>query len=146
MQLKVLFLTSSAYYILLNACRVADFCLELEQEVILTMLEFIKTVSPTFQKTVLPLPDSTLHPVVYDLGSAKESSIRDLNFEIMQARRDFLPGMNDPASNRSQRSSSFLPYVVPIGAPWQQIYLLARRQKKIYVELLDLSPIKFTLR
>ncbi|ESR43047.1 hypothetical protein CICLE_v100108862mg, partial [Citrus x clementina] len=125
--------------------RVADFCLELEQEVILTMLEFIKTVSPRFQKTVLPLPDSTLHPVVYDLGSAKESSIRDLNFEIMQARRDFLPGMNDPTSNRSQRSSSFLPSVVPIGAPWQQIYLLARRQKKIYVELLDLSPIKFTL-
>lgn len=113
---------------------------------ILSMLEFIKTLSPRFQKTVLPLPDSTLHPVVYDLGAVKESSVCDSNFEIMQARRDFLPGMNDPTFNRSQRSSLFLPSIVPIGAPWQKIYLLARRKKKIYVELLDLSPIKFTLR
>ncbi|KAJ4705608.1 putative Vacuolar protein sorting-associated protein [Melia azedarach] len=125
--------------------RVADFRLELEQEVILGMLEFFRTVSPRFQSTVLPFPDSTLQPVINDLGTVKESSIRDQNFEYGNARRDLLHGTNDPTSNRSQRSSSLLPSVVPIGAPWQQIHLLARRQKKIYVELLDLSPIKFTL-
>lgn len=130
----------------MNACRVADFRLELEQEVILGMLEFFRTVSPRFQSTVLPFPDSTLQPVINDLGTVKESSIRDQNFEYGNARRDLLHGTNDPTSNRSQRSSSLLPSVVPIGAPWQQIHLLARRQKKIYVELLDLSPIKFTLR
>ncbi|CAH1424589.1 unnamed protein product [Lactuca virosa] len=34
---------------------------------------------------------------------------------------------------------------VPIGAPWQKIYLLARKQKKIYVELLEVAPITLTL-
>lgn len=39
-----------------------------------------------------------------------------------------------------------LPLIVPIGAPWQQIHLAARKQKKVYVELFDMGPIKLTLR
>lgn len=44
------------------------------------------------------------------------------------------------------KRSCLLPLMVPIGAPWQQIHLAARKQKKIYVELFDMGPIKLTLR
>jgi len=37
-----------------------------------------------------------------------------------------------------------LPSVDPIGAPWQQIHLLARKQKKVYIELFQLTPVKLT--
>ncbi|KAL5806155.1 hypothetical protein ACOSQ4_028888 [Xanthoceras sorbifolium] len=125
--------------------RIADFRLELEQEVILSMLEFFKTVSQRFQSAVLPFSDSAVHPITNDLGSVKESSVHRHNFEYVKGRDDQFQGMNDIAVSRSQRSNASLPSIIPIGAPWQQIYLLARRQKKIYVELFDLSPIKFSL-
>ncbi|KAI9153087.1 hypothetical protein LWI28_005759 [Acer negundo] len=125
--------------------RISDFRLELEQEVILGMLEFLKTVSQRFQSSVVPFSVPALHPITNDLGSVKESSVHCHNFEYVKSRHDQSQGMDDPAFSRSQRNSSLLPSIVPIGAPWQQIYLLARRQKKIYVELFDLSPIKFSL-
>ncbi|KAF8413974.1 hypothetical protein HHK36_001972 [Tetracentron sinense] len=50
-----------------------------------------------------------------------------------------------PIVDENHSSSPSLPSVVPIGAPWQQVFLLARRQKKIYVEVFDLAPIKLTL-
>lgn len=59
---------------------------------------------------------------------------------------DQISASNIPIVTGNQKSSSLLPSVVPIGAPWQHIYLLARTQKKIYVELLDLAPINLTLR
>lgn len=83
----------------------------------------------------LPLSDPTLHPLIYDTGS-KDVSLEDAS---PHAR-------NIPVFNKSQRSIVSLPIVVPIGAPWQHIHLLARRHRKIYVETFDLAPIKFTLR
>ncbi|MQL85897.1 hypothetical protein Taro_018428, partial [Colocasia esculenta] len=41
--------------------------------------------------------------------------------------------------------SNHLPSVVPIGAPWQQIHRLAKRQKKIYIEAFELAPVKLTV-
>ncbi|KAH7688715.1 Vacuolar protein sorting-associated protein 13 [Dioscorea alata] len=35
--------------------------------------------------------------------------------------------------------------IAPIGAPWQHIYLFARKQKKIYVEFFELAPIKLSI-
>ncbi|KAK1394709.1 hypothetical protein POM88_013765 [Heracleum sosnowskyi] len=58
---------------------------------------------------------------------------------------DQISASNIPIVTGNHKRSSLLPSVVPIGAPWQQIYLLARTQKKIYVELLDLAPINLTL-
>ncbi|XP_044509521.1 uncharacterized protein LOC123228248 isoform X4 [Mangifera indica] len=125
--------------------RMADFALELEQEVILSVLDFIKTVSQSSQTTVLPFADSTVNPVTYESGSVKDSSVHGQNFEYFKAMQDQHYRMNDPALGKSQRCAASLPSVVPIGAPWQQIYLLARRQKKIYVQLFDLFPIKCIL-
>ncbi|XP_019058238.1 PREDICTED: uncharacterized protein LOC104814962 [Tarenaya hassleriana] len=115
--------------------RIADFCLELELETILSLLEFVKAVLPESQSRLLPFSDPTLHPLVYDTGSAKDTSVKD---DPPHAR-------NIPVFNKSQRSIVSFPSIIPIGAPWQQIYLLARRHRKIYVEMFELAPVKFTL-
>lgn len=44
----------------------------------------------------------------------------------------------------ADQDSGILPSVIPIGAPWQQIHLLARKQKKVYIELFELTPVKLT--
>nr|XP_011467498.1 PREDICTED: uncharacterized protein LOC101298156 [Fragaria vesca subsp. vesca] len=113
--------------------RVADVCLELEQELILSLFGFIRNVSSRFQSGVLPLSDPFLHPP-NDAGSM-DSYATDNQLHLM----------NVPLFTEIHRQRLSLPSIVPIGAPWQQIYLLARRQKKIYVEMFELSPIKLTL-
>ncbi|KFK27746.1 hypothetical protein AALP_AA8G423700 [Arabis alpina] len=114
--------------------RIGEFALELELQTLLSLLEFVKAVLPNSQARPLPLSDPTLHPLIYDTGS-KDVSLEDAP---PHAR-------NIPVFNKSQRSIVSLPIVVPIGAPWQQIHLLARRHRKIYVETFELAPIKFTL-
>ncbi|KAJ4962382.1 hypothetical protein NE237_022321 [Protea cynaroides] len=91
--------------------RLASLRLELEEEVVLTLFEFVRTVISRLQNRALSRPDLSLNSLVYTTDNG------------------------NPA----------LPSVVPIGAPWQQIYLLARREKKIYVEIFDVDPIKLTL-
>ncbi|BFG24048.1 hypothetical protein CerSpe_103220 [Prunus speciosa] len=114
--------------------RVADFCLELEQELILSLFGFIKNVSSRFQSRVLPLSDPFLG-----------SQIKDTGLMDSYATENQLHLMTVPVFNESHKPRLSLPLIVPIGAPWQQIYLLARRQKKIYVEVFDLCPINLTL-
>ncbi|KAJ0248608.1 Uncharacterized protein HA466_0156830 [Hirschfeldia incana] len=114
--------------------RIGEFGLELELQTLLSLLEFVKAVLPNSQARLLPLSDPTVHPLIYDSGS-KELSLDDAP---PHAR-------NIPVFNKSQRSTVSLPIVVPIGAPWQHIHLLARRHRKLYVETFDLAPIKFTL-
>ncbi|KAF8413977.1 hypothetical protein HHK36_001975 [Tetracentron sinense] len=55
------------------------------------------------------------------------------------------PDSTLPIVDENHSSSPSLPSVVPIGAPCQQVFLLARRQKKIYVDVFDLAPIMLTL-
>ncbi|KAI7990467.1 putative vacuolar protein sorting-associated protein 13C [Camellia lanceoleosa] len=125
--------------------RLTDFHLELEQEVILGLFDFFRTISSRSQVGFLTFMDSTLHPVTSDLGFIKESPAHTEVQKYVE-----LNGVRSHPTNGNQffenhRSGHLLPSVVPIGAPWQQIYLLARRQKKIYVEMFDLAPIKLTL-
>lgn len=127
-----------------NDCRLSDFRLELEQEVILSMLEFFKSVTQSYQTAILPFSDSPLLPSTNDMGSIKNSSVHHNSSEYVKARNEQFQVINGPAFSR--RGNALLPSIVPIGAPWQQIYLLARRQKKIYVEMFDLAPINFSLR
>ncbi|EFH50478.1 hypothetical protein ARALYDRAFT_910516 [Arabidopsis lyrata subsp. lyrata] len=113
--------------------RIGEFGLELELQTLLSLLEFVKAVLPNSQARLLPLSDPTLRPLIYDTGS------KDISSEDTPHAR------NIPVFNKSQRSIVALPIVVPIGAPWQHIHLLARRHRKIYVESFDLAPIQFTL-
>ncbi|GLT57665.1 hypothetical protein SLA2020_306220 [Shorea laevis] len=114
--------------------RVVDFCLELEQELILSLLYFFKALSPSFQSQVIPFSDST-----YSVGIVYGQPTEYVK------PRDMLQGTSIPVFGKSDRSNVSLPSIVPIGAPWQKIYLLASRERKIYVESLNLDPIKFTL-
>ncbi|KAL1212574.1 hypothetical protein V5N11_021137 [Cardamine amara subsp. amara] len=114
--------------------RIGEFGLELELQTLLSVLEFVKAVLPNSQARLLPLSDPTLHPLIYDTGS------KDISFEDAPPH-----ARNIPVFNKTQRGIVSLPIVVPIGAPWQHIHLLARRHRKIYIETFDLAPIQFTL-
>lgn len=126
-------LVSFEYIIL----RVADFHLELEQEMILSLFDFLRMVFIRFQSEELPFVDSSLHSLDNNVNFVKDSSTHAPPCKYVKA--------NVPMSTENHKSSSSLPSIVPIGAPWQKIYLLARRQKKIYVEMFDLAPIKLNL-
>ncbi|XP_059667459.1 uncharacterized protein LOC132312914 [Cornus florida] len=125
--------------------RVADFHLELEQEVILSLFDFLRTVSSRFKSRVLTCMDSTTYPLVSDVGFTKKYSSQVEAHEYVKANWDQHYLMNDSMFIEKCKSSYLPPSIVPIGAPWQKIYLLARRQKKIYLEVFDLAPIKLTL-
>ncbi|KAM3684567.1 hypothetical protein ACJW31_11G053600 [Castanea mollissima] len=125
--------------------RVADFRLELEQEVTLSLFEFFKNVYSRFQFRTMPLSDPLLHSHISDMGVVMEPTGQVQTCEYLNGREDLIPSVNVPVFHEKNGGSLSLPSVVPIGAPWQRIYLLARRQQKIYVEVFDVAPIKLTL-
>ncbi|RDY14648.1 putative vacuolar protein sorting-associated protein 13A, partial [Mucuna pruriens] len=119
--------------------RLEDFRLEIEQEVILSLFEFFTNVSSGLQYGIMPSSDH------YDGVSLKNSSSFVEISENFRLSADQCPLRIAPMFNGKSKRIASLPSVVPIGAPWQEIYLLARTQKKIYIEMLELAPIKLTL-
>ncbi|KAK3033799.1 hypothetical protein RJ639_034370 [Escallonia herrerae] len=123
--------------------RVADLHLELEQEVILSFSDFLKTISSRLQSGVSPYRDPTL--LSSDFNFVNMPPTCPQTHALMKANGDKFCSINGPIFTDNWKSSALLPSIVPIGAPWQQIHLLARKQKKIYVELFDLASFKLTL-
>nr|KYP76317.1 Putative vacuolar protein sorting-associated protein 13A [Cajanus cajan] len=119
--------------------RMEDFRLEIEQEVILSLFEFFTNVSSGLQYGVMSCSDH------YDGVSLENSSSFVQTSEDFRLSADQCPPRIAPMLNGKSKRIASLPSVVPIGAPWQEIYLLARTQKKIYIEMLELAPIKLTL-
>ncbi|XP_027357140.1 uncharacterized protein LOC113866515 [Abrus precatorius] len=119
--------------------RVEDFHLEIEQEVILSLFEFFTNVTSGLQYGIMPSSDH------YDGISLKESSSCVQTRENFRLTADQCPLSIAPRFNGKSKRIVSLPSIIPIGAPWQEIYLLARTQKKIYIEMLELAPIKLTL-
>lgn len=113
--------------------RVTDFHLELEQEVILSLFEFFKNMTLRFRSRVWQQMEFSRYPLSLYLPEFFRSN----------GNQHFPNGAS--LFHGDHKKSCFVPAVIPIGAPWQHIHLLARKQEKIYVELLDLAPIKFTL-
>lgn len=134
-----------AYFVLLNACRVAEFRLELEQELILSLFEFFKNLSSRFHSGFIPLSDPLMGPLIYNAGSI-ESLANVQTSDCLKARGNKFDFAIVPVLNEKHHHSLSLPSAIPIGAPWQKMHLLARRQRKLYVEVFDLGPIKLTLR
>ena len=124
---------------MLYACRMADFHLEIEQEVILSLFEFFTNVSSGIQCGIMPSSDH------YDGVSLKDSSVVQTSENFRLSADQCPPRIASMFNGKSKKYAS-LPSIVPIGAPWQDIYLLARTQKKVYIEILELAPIKLTLR
>nr|XP_043636090.1 uncharacterized protein LOC122607220 [Erigeron canadensis] len=120
--------------------RMTDFHLELEQDVILGLLDFFKRVSTRFHSKAMPHMDSVLHPLSSNFSVNMKTKVSETH-QTDKADRD---SMFLDSKGRSQ-IGPLLPSVVPIGAPWQKIYLLARKQKKIYVEVIEVAPITLTL-
>ncbi|XP_039143478.1 UTP--glucose-1-phosphate uridylyltransferase 3, chloroplastic-like isoform X2 [Dioscorea cayenensis subsp. rotundata] len=83
--------------------------------------------------------DCQLHTLEYGTSSIKQFLPTVLDYQNGQYS---LSGISKCLETKSTIS---LPSVAPIGAPWQQIYLFARKQKKIYVEFFELAPINLSI-
>ncbi|KAJ8450353.1 hypothetical protein Cgig2_004810 [Carnegiea gigantea] len=88
---------------------------------------------------------SSCKPVFCLLASKWKNKEMMLNAEHLQSSGDDEFPKIDCSSSACHSGPSPLPNMSPIGAPWQKIFLLARRQNKIYVEAFYLAPIKLTL-
>lgn len=108
---------------------VAPVRLELEERLVLSMVELFRSVSSRI-----------------NLGHLEKS----LELSILGGATDLLREYEKISKDLSDKplvqDSELLPSVVPVGAPWQQIHLLARKQKKVYIELFQLTPVKLTFR
>ncbi|KAL3650642.1 hypothetical protein CASFOL_007045 [Castilleja foliolosa] len=123
--------------------RIGDFYLEIEQEIVLRLFEFFKSASSRLQSRGFQHVDSTQNLLFSDLECSGETSI---NVQYSARLDEKHPNCTDNTLlSEDYKRSCLLPHIVPIGAPWQQIHLAARKQKKIYVELFDMGPIKVTL-
>lgn len=110
---------------------VAPLCIELEERLVLSLLDFSRAVSSRLHARSLE-NNSDLHLL---------EAYRELRTNSFLRRPS-----RDLYNVESGTQNGLLPSVVPIGAPFHQIYLLARRQRKIYVELFELAPIELSLR
>lgn len=108
---------------------VAPVRLELEERLVLSMIEFSRSVSSR---------------IIF--GHLEKS----LELNVLGGATDMLREYEKISKNISDKllvqDSELLPSVVPVGAPWQQIHLLARKQKKVYIELFQLTSVKLTFR
>lgn len=108
----------------------------------MNLFDFFRNVALRFQNGIIPLSDPLMHPLVNDNCSI-ESLAHVQTSEYAHQQFDF---KIVPLFNKNHQRSLSLPCVFPIGAPWQKIDLLGRRQRKFFVEMFDLGPIKLTLR
>lgn len=116
--------------------RLAPLCFELEEQILLYLLDFLRIVNSRVRRT------SQNNFEQRTLGYCSDAS-----YKFVRGRSYMYEQYNllRPAEFMDTGDSELLPFVVPLGAPWQEIYLLARRQKKIYVEVFELAPIKLSL-
>ncbi|XP_058105015.1 uncharacterized protein LOC131248653 isoform X2 [Magnolia sinica] len=122
--------------------RLAPLRIELEEQVLLSLLNFVRTVTLRLQSGSLQSEMQTMD----GMGAVKERLAYGHDYDPMRkSNSGRLHSLKVFKFSENNKSSPSLPTVVPIGAPWQQIFLLARRQKKIYVEIFDLAPIKLTV-
>ncbi|KAL2933168.1 putative vacuolar protein sorting-associated protein 13D [Bienertia sinuspersici] len=123
--------------------RIGDLCLELDLELLLKLLEFFKAIR---------LLNSNAPTSVYESDDVCKLGIGDRSFSFAPLNSEHLQSNGDHQLPRTENFSSdcnsitpSLPEVIPIGAPCQKIFLLARRQNKMYVEAFSLAPVKMTL-
>ncbi|KAL6541687.1 hypothetical protein OROGR_011173 [Orobanche gracilis] len=121
--------------------RIGDFYLEIDQEIVLRLFEFYKSASSRLQTRVFQHVDSTQNLLFSD-----SHVCGDITAQYSARWDEKLPNCTgDTLLSEDYQIICLLPHMVPIGAPWQQIHLVAQKQKKIYVERFDMGPIKLTL-
>lgn len=115
--------------------RLSPLSIELEEQVLLSLFEYFKAVTSRLLNTSFGRN--------FELGSHSNSADRNLGNAHVYNGKNVL---KEKTVFATQERNGLLPFVVPVGAPWQHIFLLARRKKKIYVELFQLAPLKLSLR
>ncbi|PKA51468.1 hypothetical protein AXF42_Ash002833 [Apostasia shenzhenica] len=116
--------------------RLAPLSLELEEQILLYLFDFFRTVNSRVQRS---LQKTSEH---HTLGSYSDAS------QMLPVGQSYLCGEYSHLRTcvfKEADGHDLLPSVVPVGAPWQQIYLLAKSQRKIYIEVFELAPIKLSL-
>uniref|UniRef100_A0A7N0U003 Vacuolar protein sorting-associated protein 13 VPS13 adaptor binding domain-containing protein n=1 Tax=Kalanchoe fedtschenkoi TaxID=63787 RepID=A0A7N0U003_KALFE len=126
--------------------RIADFHLEIDEEVLLRLFCWCRMIYSRVQ-----------NQIIYDSSHSSVNHDADLQsnlFTHIETHRNLESRMKEEqsvtsyipilAESWSKSSPSFLS-VTPIGAPWQKLYLLAAKQKKVYVELFEVTPVNLTL-
>ncbi|XP_074272572.1 intermembrane lipid transfer protein VPS13-like isoform X1 [Silene latifolia] len=116
--------------------RFKDSLLAIDLEMLLKLVDFYKSnplLNPEIATSVCKM-DDLQRPSAVDKSPAHSDFVRANG----SSKLDYSP------SDQTTRSTS-LPEIIPVGAPWQKIFLLARRQKKIYMEALYVSSFKVTL-
>ncbi|KAF9591494.1 hypothetical protein IFM89_004548 [Coptis chinensis] len=124
--------------------RLAALRLELEEELIVCMFDFVRSTILKLSRG-FPCLDSALDPLSDGTVSIKDFCPHATHYESLSANRRQIFPISVSKYLENRRSNPSLPSVVPIEDFWQQIYFLARRQNKIYIEVFDLAPIKLTL-
>ncbi|KAL8141634.1 hypothetical protein V2J09_014666 [Rumex salicifolius] len=120
--------------------RIANFHLEFDQELLLSLLDFYRAVV-----SVQRMDATFMHPEING-HEPKMTSVHALqNLKFLQSSENLHLLRVDNFSLRYYRNKPSLPEVIPIGAPWQKIYLFARTHNKIYVEAFSVAPTKITL-
>ncbi|CAA7410691.1 unnamed protein product [Spirodela intermedia] len=124
--------------------RVAPLTIELEELVLLQFLAFLRSVSSSLENGILKNQHSELCTLEHDQGY-KNHLPEDVDGEIYGMSMTSRQFHSYKEARFVERYTSPLPFVVPIGAPWQRISLLARHQKKIYIEAFELAPVSLTV-
>ncbi|KAK1306903.1 hypothetical protein QJS10_CPA10g00690 [Acorus calamus] len=119
--------------------RLSPLRIEIEEQILLSLIDYIKTLVSRLQSTNMPNQSwvDGGFGECFQLVQTYERS-RDINTVKPCSLK-----VSQFTDNHKIMES--LPSIVPIGAPWQKLFLLARRQKKIYVEAFDLASIKLTI-
>ncbi|KAL9243679.1 hypothetical protein vseg_017537 [Gypsophila vaccaria] len=122
--------------------RFKDLQLALDLELLLKLVDFFKSI---------PLLNPEIATSVSRMD-LQTSGVADISHAIAPSHTDFVQANGDRLSSKVDyspsdpcTSSTSLPDIVPVGAPWQKIFLLARRQNKIYMEAFYVSSFKMTL-
>ncbi|XP_059074534.1 uncharacterized protein LOC131074913 isoform X2 [Cryptomeria japonica] len=126
--------------------RFAPLRLEFEDQMIFRLVDFIKSVTWRFWRGTTQAQNFEMWPVKYGMSQVTDHFIDPQIVEFVKnphsSQLHFLKVMKIMESYRSWPS----PVAVrPIGAPWQNISLLARRRRKIYIENFHVAPIKLTV-
>ncbi|ONK64446.1 uncharacterized protein A4U43_C07F26050 [Asparagus officinalis] len=118
--------------------RLSPLCIELEEQVLLNLLDFFRVVSLRLQSKNLQNNFET-RTEAYGIGVSRQFPANHRDHMHIGYNVSRLSKITDTDKKK------LLPSVFPIGTPWQQIYLSAKRQKKMYIEVLELAPIKLSL-
>ncbi|KAL4187276.1 hypothetical protein AMTRI_Chr09g38240 [Amborella trichopoda] len=126
--------------------RLAPMHVELEEQVLFNLLDLFRAMTLRIQSRSFQEPKFELLTMGNGTNNSKKKFAHFQNYEFVKNQKSgHLHFLKIHKFMECRTIKSSLAPVVPIGAPGQQIFLLARRQKKLYIELFHVAPIMLTV-